>query len=85
MIDYRERELKGHSILAVERFDNSTKWMIEFIDKQDFDEYRLFLDDCGYQKALDRQKKHEIKIKRYAHVTEGHIVDFKPSKRRGPQ
>ena len=31
MKDISARELKGHNILAVERFKDSTRWMIEFI------------------------------------------------------
>ena len=31
MKDIAARELKGHNILAVERFWDSTCWMIEFI------------------------------------------------------
>ncbi len=31
MKDIAARELKGHNILAVERFWDSTFWMIEFI------------------------------------------------------
>ena len=30
MRDISARELKGHNILAVERFHDSTRWMIEF-------------------------------------------------------
>ena len=30
MRDFSARELKGHNILAVERFQDSTRWMIEF-------------------------------------------------------
>ena len=30
MRDISARELKGHNILAVERFWDSTRWMIEF-------------------------------------------------------
>ena len=36
----------------------------------------------GYQAALLSQQHREIKIKRYARVIEGHILDFKPDKRR---
>ena len=36
----------------------------------------------GYQVALQSQQRREIKIKRYARVIEGHILDFKPGKRR---
>ena len=31
MKDISARELKGHNILAVERFEDSTRWMIEFV------------------------------------------------------
>ena len=46
------------------------------------DEMRLFLTEDGYQAALQSQQRQEIKIKRYARVIEGHILDFKPGKRR---
>ena len=46
------------------------------------DEMRLFLTEDGYQAALVSQKRREIKIKRYARVIEGHVLDFKPDKRR---
>ena len=88
MRDISARELKGHNILAVERFRDSTRWMIEFSVRRPSayggpgDEMRLFLTEDGYQTALLSQKRREIKIKRYAHVVEGHVIDFKPSKRR---
>ena len=87
MRDILARELKGHNILAVERFQDNIRWMIEFsILRPCFygspgDEMRLFLTEDGYQAALVSQKRREIKIKRYAHVIEGHIIDFKPDKR----
>ena len=31
MKDISARDLKGHKILAVERFKDSTRWMIEFV------------------------------------------------------
>ncbi len=40
------------------------------------------LKEDGYQAALVSQKRREIKIKRYARVIEGHVLDFKPDKRR---
>ena len=46
------------------------------------DEMRLFLDDEGYEAAITSQKNQEIKIKRYARIIEGHILDFKPDKRK---
>ncbi len=88
MRDISARELKGHNILAVERFQDSTRWMIEFSVLRPCsygspgDEMRLFLTEDGYQAALHSQKRREIKIKRYARVIEGHVLDFKPDKRR---
>ena len=90
MRDISARELKGHNILAVERLRDNTRWMIEFSVLRTCsygspgDEMRLFLTEDGYQAALLRQKRREIKIKRYAHVVEGHIIDFKPKKNRHP-
>ena len=91
MRDISARELKGHNILAVERFRDCTRWMIEFSVLRPRtaygdpgDEMRLFLTEDGYQAALLSQKRREIKIKRYAHVVEGHIIDFKSKKNRHP-
>ena len=91
MRDISARELKGHNILAVERFWDSTRWMIEFRVQHPHaaygspgDEMRLFLTEDGYQAALASQQRREIKIKRYAGVVEGHILDFKPKKKRHP-
>ena len=88
MRDISARELKGHNILAVERFQDSTRWMIEFAVRQPrtpygspSDEVRLFLTEDGYQAALLSQQRRDIKIKRYARVIEGHILDFKPKKK----
>ena len=80
MKDIAARELKGHNILAVERFWDSTCWMIEFTVLRPTaygepgDEMRLFLTEDGYQSALQSQQRREIKIKRYAHVIEGHKI-----------
>ena len=89
MRDISARELKGHKILAVERFWDNTRWMIEFSVLRPStaygspgEEMRLFLTEDGYQAALQSQQRREIKIKRYARVIEGHILDFKPGKRR---
>lgn len=75
------RELKGHDILAVQRFQDSTRWMIEFVVRKrrnpygsPGDEMRLFLNEADYQKALESQNRQEIHIKRYAHIVEGHIL-----------
>ena len=89
MKDISARELKGHNILAVERFWDDTRWMIEFSVLRPStaygspgEEMRLFLTEDGYQAALQSQQRREIKIKRYARVIEGHILDFKPGKHR---
>ena len=73
MRDISARELKGHNILAVERFWDNTRWMIEFSVLRPStaygspgDEMRLFLTEDGYQAALQSQQRREIKIKRYA-------------------
>ena len=91
MRDIAARELKGHNILAVERFQDNTRWMLEFSVQyprtaygSPGDEMRLFLPEDGYQAALASQQRREIKIKRYARVVEGHILDFKPKKKRHP-
>ena len=83
MRDISARELKGHNILAVERFWDNTRWMIEFSVLRPStaygspgDEMRLFLTEDGYQAALQSQQRREIKIKRYARVIEGHILDL---------
>lgn len=77
MRDISARELKGHNILAVERFWDNTRWMIEFSVLRPStaygspgEEMRLFLTEDGYQAALQSQQCREIKIKRYARVIE---------------
>ena len=58
MRDISARELKGHNILAVERFQDNTRRMIEFSVLRPCsygspgDEMRLFLTEDGYQAAL---------------------------------
>ena len=56
MRDISARELKGHNILAVERFWDDTRWMIEFSVLRPStaygspgEEMRLFLTEDGYQ------------------------------------
>lgn len=87
MRDISARELKGHNILAVERFRDETRWMIEFSVRSPRaaygspgDEMRLFLTEDGYQAALLSQQRREIKIKRYAHIIEGHTRRHCPSR-----
>jgi len=89
MKDISARELKGHNILAVERFWDNTRWMIEFsilrpgtTYGRHGDEMRLFLTEDGYQAALQSQQRREIKIKRCARVIEGHVLDVKKKRRK---
>ena len=56
MMDISARELKGHNILAVERFWDDTRWMIEFSVLRPStaygspgEEMRLFLTEDGYR------------------------------------
>ena len=89
MSDIPIRELKGHDILAVERFRDSTCRMIELVVRKQGnpygspgDEMRLFLSEAGYRRALESQNRREIRIKRTAHIIEGHILyDRKKSKK----
>lgn len=73
-------KLKGHDIMALERFDPEVRHMIVFDvlswestigDKGD--KMRLFLTDEGYRKALENQDKGYIKIKNHAKVADGHL------------
>ena len=88
MKDIAARELKGQNLLAVEPLCDHSCLSIEFTVLRPTaygepgDEMRLFLTEDGYQSALQSQQRREIKIKRYAHVIEGHILDFKPKKHR---
>lgn len=89
MSDIPIREMKGHDILAVERFRDSTCRMIELVVRKQGnpygspgDEMRLFLSEAGYRRALESQNRREIRIKRTAHIIEGHILyDRKKSKK----
>ena len=63
--------------------------MIEFVVLHPYsaygsrgDEVRLFLAEDSYQNALQNHQRRKIKIKRCARVVEGHILSFKPGKKR---
>lgn len=73
-------KLKGHDIMALERFDPNVHHMIIFDvlsweanlgDKGD--KMRLFLTDEGYRKALHKQDEGHIKIRNHAKVAAGHL------------
>ena len=66
-------KLKGHDIMALERFDPEVRHMIVFDvlsydspvgDKGD--KMRLFLTDAGYQKFLESQERGEVKLENHA-------------------
>ena len=73
-------KLKGHDIMALERFDPEVRHMIVF-DVLSYDspvgdrgdKMRLFLTDAGYQKFLDSQERGEVKLKNHAKVSDGHL------------
>lgn len=73
-------KLKGHDIMALERFDPAVRHMIVFDvlsweanvgDKGD--KMRLFLTEAGYNKALADQAKGNIKIRNHAAVIAGNL------------
>ena len=73
-------KLKGHDIMALERFDPEVKHMIVFDvlshdspvgDKGD--RMRLFLTEAAYRKFLDSQERGEVKLKNHAKVSGGHL------------
>ncbi|MDD3228294.1 MAG: DUF5720 family protein [Oscillospiraceae bacterium] len=73
--------VQGHDLLALERFMDTTRHMIEF-DVLTWDSpvgdkggrYRTFLSDAGYEKAVNTEKRGDIKIRKHARVVEGHIL-----------
>lgn len=82
MSDIPIREMKGHDILAVERFRDSTCRMIEFVVRKQGnpygspgDEMRLFLSEAGYRRALvcgdtvDEAMKNDIAIAERLRIT----------------
>ena len=89
MLDISAKELKGHDILALERFMDGTRHMIEFdvlsaaspVGEQG-DQMRLFLSDEGYARAQEAQRRRQLKIRRHASVIEGHILFDRPRKKR---
>lgn len=67
--------LKGHDIMALERFDPEVRHMVVFevLSVDSFvgdkgDRMRLFLTDAGYGKFQDKQKKGEIRIQEHLKV-----------------
>lgn len=68
-------QLKGHDIMALERFDPEVRHMVVFevLSGDSFvgdkgDRMRLFLTDAGYGRFQERQEKGEIKIQEHLKV-----------------
>ena len=80
--------ITGHDLLAVERYHDDTRHMIEFLVFTDCPlgaagQYiRRFLTEGGYQEALAHVRQDGIQIRRHASIIEGHILPDKPRKRR---
>lgn len=79
----QEGWMKGHDILALERFADDTRHMIVFdvlsgdSDLGDpGDRMRLFLMDEGYQKLQVEQGKANVKIRKHASVFLGGRLSY---------
>lgn len=72
---------KGHDYMDLMRFDEYTRHMIIF-DVLTYearvgckgDRMRLFISDVGYEKALEDERKGNIKIHSHARVQRGHLL-----------
>lgn len=79
----------GHDLLAVERFQDNTRHMAEFLVLSggcplgERGQYiRRFLSEDGYAEAQTAQRCGDIRIYKHAAIIEGHILPDKPKKRR---
>ncbi len=78
----------GHDLLAVERYRDDTRHMVEFLVQTDCPQgkegqyVRRFLDEAGYSTMLEAQKLGHIRICKHGNIIEGHILPDKPKKRR---
>ena len=81
--------IMGHDMLAVERFRDDTRRMVEFLVLTDCSlgekgQYiRRFLNEAGYNQVLEAQHQGHIRVYKYFGVIEGHILPAKKKKRRG--
>lgn len=73
-------KLKGHDIMALERFDPEVRHMVIFdvLSRESpigekGDKMRLFLTEEGYRKIINRQDEGHIKIRNHAKVSAGHL------------
>ncbi len=79
----QEGWMKGHDILALERFADDTRHMIVFdVLSEDSDigsfgdRMRLFLTDEGYQKLQREQRMGNVKIRKHARVFPGGRLSY---------
>lgn len=78
----------GHDLLAVERFQDKTRHMAEFLVLSDCPlgqegQYiRRFLTEESYAQVVEAQRQGQIRVYKYAFIIEGHILPAK-KKRRG--
>ena len=78
-----------HDLLAVERYHDDTRHMIEFLVFTDCpmgsagQHIRRFLTEAGYAAALEAQRQGHIQVRRHGNIIEGHILPDRPKKRRG--
>lgn len=79
----QEGWMKGHDIMALERFADDTRHMIVFdvvSEESDMgepgDKMRLFLTDEGYQKLQGEQRKGNVKIRKHATVFPGGRLSY---------
>ena len=80
---------RGHDLLAVERFRDDTRHMVEFEVLKDGspiglrgETARLFLSEDDYQRALRSAALREIRLTRHDLVVEGHLIRPKKKKHR---
>lgn len=79
----RIEDRPGQKKLAVERFHDDTRHMIEFTKMSCPGRIiRLFLTNDEYAEALESVRAGRIKIKRHANVIEGHVLFGNDKKRR---
>ena len=80
--------ITGHDLLAVERFQDDTCHMAEFLVLkkcplgEEGQYIRRFLNEESYAQVLEAQRQGYIRVHKYAIIIEGHIVPAKKKRRR---
>ena len=70
------------TITEITKRDEAAIQRVSFIWEKSVRATHLFLTEDEYQAALLSQKRREIKIKKCAHVIEGHILYVKKKRRK---